>query len=74
MAITYLDERILIRKKNPFKVQKLKTQNVKPYVYIRDGMYALVLRPAYYYLAEFSLIYNGWYGFWSGEDFFKLEK
>ena len=73
-AITNLNEKILISKKNPFQIRSNSRNNLRPYVYIRGGMYALVLRSAYYYLTEFTCIHNGWYGFWSDNYFFKLEE
>ena len=73
-AITNTNEKILISKNNPFKLIKNKNKFSKPYIYIRDGIYALLLRSPYYHLSEFITHKNGWYGFWSDNNFFKIEK
>ena len=73
-AITNTNEKILINKNNPFEILKNNKNIHKPYIYIKDGIYALVLRSAYYYLAQFIKVNDGWYGFWSNNIFFKIEK
>ncbi len=72
-AFTNTNEKIIINNNNPFKIVKY-NNNFKPYIYVKNGMYALVLRSAYYYLAKFIKVYDGWYGFWSDKIFFKIEK
>ena len=73
-AITNINEKILINQNNPFRIIKNKNKFSKPYIYIRDGIYGLILRSAYYYLSEFVTLKDGWYGFWSDNHFFTIDK
>jgi len=48
------------------------TGEPRPYVMVRDGLEALILRPVFYHLVERGETKDGDFGVWSGGAFFKL--
>ncbi len=43
-----------------------------PYLMVRDGLEARIDRKTFYRLAEIGARQDGWFGLWSGGDFFPL--
>ncbi len=50
------------------------TQEPAPYVLIRDGLEARIDRKSFYRLVEMGTHHDGWFGVWSGGQFFALTK
>ncbi len=48
------------------------TGEPRPYVMVRDGLEALILRPVFYHLVERGETKDGDFGVWSDGAFFKL--
>ena len=43
-----------------------------PYVMVRDGLEALIDRKSFYRLVDICVTYGGWFGIWSGGQFFRF--
>jgi len=50
------------------------TGGLKPYVHVRANLEALVARALYYDLVAAGAVEEGWFGVWSGGQFFPMEK
>ncbi len=50
------------------------TQEPSPYILIRDGLEARIDRKSFYRLVEMGTQHEGWFGVWSGGQFFALIK
>ncbi len=70
---TNLDEDVAVGPENPIRVtEEAGTAEPRPYVLVRDGLEALILRPVFYELVEAGVERDGRLGIWSGGMFFDL--
>ena len=72
---TNLDEMVsLLTLRIPYYCVLLITQDLRPYIELRDGLLAKLSRPVYYQLAEYAEQGpDGQLGVWSDNQFFALE-
>ncbi len=72
---TNLDDRVALDAMHPLRlIYSEKTKDSRPYIEVRDGLFARLLRPVYYQLAEYAEEGpNGKLGVWSSKTFFELE-
>ena len=72
---TNLDDKILLSKNNPLRLEFDNKKNPRPYVYLFRGMEALILRQVYYEIVKYAVKdENGIYGIWSDNTFFHVEQ
>ena len=72
---TNLEDKILLSKKNPLRLEFDNKKNPRPYVYLFRGMEALILRQVYYEIVKYAVKdENGIYGIWSDNTFFHIEQ
>ena len=58
---------------NPIRVTRdPDTGEPSPYVHVRAGLEALIDRKSFYRLVDLGAHHDGWFGLWSGGDFFRL--
>ncbi len=58
---------------NPIRVVRdLETGEPSPYVLVRANLEALIDRKSFYRLVEIGCHHQGWFGLWSGGEFFKV--
>jgi hypothetical protein len=74
---TNLDERVTADETHPIRVEiDTATGEPRPYIHVRDGLEARILRPVYYQLVELGefrdLDGKESFGIWSGGRFFTL--
>ncbi len=71
---TSLDDRILLDALHPLRlVYSERTKDLRPYIEVRNGLFARLLRPVYYQLAEHAEKGpKGKLGVWSYKNFFFL--
>ncbi|MDX1400876.1 MAG: DUF1285 domain-containing protein, partial [Kiloniellales bacterium] len=72
---TNLDDLVDAGPEHPIEVRFDRESDLpRPYILVRPGLYALILRPVYYRLAEYAEIdASGRLGVWSGGHHFFLE-
>ena len=73
--LTNLDDRIVLDATHPLQLfYSEATKDLRPYIEVRDGLFARLSRPVYYQLAEYAEEGpNGKLGVWSHNQFFDLE-
>ena len=72
---TNLEDKILLSKNNPLRLEFDDKKNPRPYVYLFRGMEALILRQVYYEIVKYAVKdENGIYGIWSDNTFFHVEQ
>ncbi|VAW05113.1 FIG003620: Proteophosphoglycan precursor (Fragment) [hydrothermal vent metagenome] len=58
---------------NQIRVERdTQTGEPSPYVHVRAGLEALIDRKSFYRLVEIGVHHQGWFGLWSGGEFFKV--
>ncbi|MBY6046113.1 DUF1285 domain-containing protein [Vannielia litorea] len=58
---------------NPIRVERdPETGEPSPYVHVRAGLEALIDRKSFYRLVEIGSTVDGWFGLWSGGQFFRI--
>ena len=71
---TNLDEWVAAGSAHPIRVDvKPGTDEPRPYIRVRDGLEALIVRPVFYELVERSAERDGRVGIWSLNQFFPLD-
>jgi len=48
------------------------TGEPSPYVLVRDNLEALIDRKSFYRLVDIGAHVEGWFGLWSGGEFFRI--
>ena len=72
---TNLEDKILLSKNNPLRLEFDRKKNPRPYVYLFRGMEALILRQVYYEIVKNAVKdENGIHGIWSDNTFFHVEQ
>ena len=62
---------LLAGKDNPIRVERdAETGEPSPYVLVRSNLEALIDRKSFYRLVEIGVHHDGWFGLWSGGEFF----
>ncbi|WP_135502258.1 DUF1285 domain-containing protein [Roseovarius aestuariivivens] len=70
---TNVGDKVLAGPDNPIRVERdPETGEPSPYVLVRDGLEALIDRKSFYRLVEIGARQDGWFGLWSGGDFFRI--
>ncbi|WP_417818031.1 DUF1285 domain-containing protein [Tritonibacter scottomollicae] len=70
---THVGDRATAGPKNPIRVERdPQTDEPAPYVHIRSGLEALIDRKSFYRLVERGVARDGWFGLWSGGEFFRI--
>ncbi len=70
---TQVGERATAGRSNPLRIERDPgTGEPAPYVLIRDGLEALIDRKSFYRLVELGRHNDGWFGLWSGGEFFRV--
>ncbi len=68
-----VEDKIIAGKNNAILVNyDSKTDQPRPYIEVRKRLYALIVRPVYYQMAEQIVERDGYYGVWSDGCYFKL--
>ena len=58
---------------NPIRVERdPETGEPSPYVHVRAGLEALIDRKSFYRLVDLGVHHDGWFGVWSGGQFFGI--
>lgn len=58
---------------NPIRVERdPETGEPSPYVHVRAGLEALIDRKSFYRLVDIGVHHDGWFGLWSGGQFFPI--
>ncbi len=70
---TNVGDTVLAGPENPIRVARdAETGEPSPYVMVRAGLEALIDRKSFYRMVEFGEHHDGWFGIWSGGQFFGL--
>ena len=70
-----VDDRTIAGEAHPiFAGRTRRHDSFAPYIAVRDGLNALVVRSVYYRMAEYCVERNGQCGVWSDSQFFALDK
>lgn len=70
---TNVGDRVVAGRDNPLWVERdPQTGEPSPYVMIRAGLEALIDRKSFYRLIEHGTRQDGWFGLWSGGEFFRV--
>ena len=70
---TNVGDRVVAGAENPIRVERDgETGEPSPYVMIRAGLEALIDRKSFYRLIELGARRDGWFGLWSGGEFFPV--
>jgi hypothetical protein len=70
---TNVGDTVLAGPENPIRVARdAKTGEPSPYVMVRRGLEALIDRKSFYRMVEMGEHHDGWFGIWSGGQFFGL--
>ena len=71
--ITNVGDAALASEANPIRVERdPKTGEPSPYVLIRRNLEALIDRKSFYRLVDLGVHHEGWFGLWSGGQFFGI--
>jgi uncharacterized protein len=71
---TNVDDEIQVSPLNPLRFQlEPETSGLKPYVLVRRGLEALVVRALFYDLVALGTIHESWFGVWSSGTFFRMQ-
>lgn len=58
---------------NPIRVERdERSGEPSPYVHVRAGLEALIDRKSFYRLVDLGSHHDGWFGVWSGGEFFRV--
>jgi hypothetical protein len=72
---TNVEEEVTVDGAHPLRFAiEAGTDGLKPYVEVRAGLDALVLRPLFYDLVAAGETHDGWFGVWSSGDFFPMQR
>lgn len=70
---THVGDKTTAGPENPIRVVRdPETGEPSPYVHVRAGLEALIDRKSFYRLVELGDHYDGWFGLWSGGEFFPI--
>lgn len=70
---TNVGDKVLVGKENPIRVElDPETGEPAPYLTVRGNLEALIDRKSFYRLVELGEERNGWFGVWSGGEFFGI--
>ena len=70
---TNVDDTVVAGPENPIRVVRdPETGEPSPYVMVRAGLEALIDRKSFYRLVEIGTHKDGWFGLWSGGQFFEV--
>jgi len=70
---TNVGDRMVAGPDNPIRVERdSETGEPSPYVLVRDNLEALIDRKSFYRLVDIGAHVEGWFGLWSGEEFFRI--
>lgn len=71
--VTNLDDKALASPDHPIRVVRdPDTGEPSPYVLIRRNLEALIDRKSFYRLVDLGTHHEGWFGVWSGGQFFRI--
>lgn len=71
--VTNVDDRASAGPEHPIRVVRdAKTGEPSPYVLVRRNLEALIDRKSFYRLVELGDHHEGWFGLWSGGEFFRI--
>ena len=70
---TNVGDKVAAGSENPIRVERdAETGEPSPYVLVRANLEALIDRKSFYRLVEKGAHHEGWFGVWSGGDFFGI--
>ena len=70
---THVGDKTVAGSDNPIRVERdAETGEPSPYVHVRAGLEALIDRKSFYRLVELGDHHDGWFGLWSGGEFFPI--
>ncbi len=70
---TNVGDKVTAGSGNPIRVERdPETGEPSPYVLVRTNLEALIDRKSFYRLVEIGSHHEGWFGLWSGDDFFPV--
>ncbi|WP_371225034.1 DUF1285 domain-containing protein [Roseovarius sp. 2305UL8-3] len=70
---TNVGDTVLASTETPIRVVRDEgTGEPSPYVMVRDGLEALIDRKSFYRLVDIGAHHEGWFGLWSGGEFFGI--
>ena len=70
---TNVGDRMVAGPDNPIRVERdAETGEPSPYVLVRDNLEALIDRKSFYRLVDIGAHVEGWFGLWSGGEFFRI--
>jgi hypothetical protein len=70
---THVGDKTVAGPDNPIRVERdAETGEPSPYVHVRAGLEALIDRKSFYRLVELGDHHDGWFGLWSGGEFFPI--
>lgn len=70
---THVGDTTIAGQDNPIRVNRdPETGEPSPYVHIRAGLEALIDRKSFYRLVDLGVHHDGWFGVWSGGQFFGI--
>jgi len=70
---TNVGDRMVAGPENPIRVERdADTGEPSPYVLVRDNLEALIDRKSFYRLVDIGAHVGGWFGLWSGGEFFRI--
>jgi hypothetical protein len=72
---TNVDDAVTVDADHPLRfAEEEGTGGLKPYVLVRSGLEALVVRSLFYDLAAVGSVEDGWFGVWSSGHFHPMQK
>jgi hypothetical protein len=69
---THVGDRFIAGAEHPIRVAYDKSGEPSPYVLVRRNLEALVDRKSFYRLVDLGVHRDGWFGIWSGGEFFPI--
>lgn len=70
---TNVGETVLAGPENPIRFERdTETGEPSPYILVRANLEALIDRKSFYRLVELGKEHDGWFGIWSGREFFGM--
>lgn len=70
---TNVGEFVMAGAEHPIRVERdAHTGEPSPYVMVRSGLEALIDRKSFYRLVDIGAHHEGWFGLWSGGQFFQI--
>ncbi len=71
--LTHVEDRVTAGPDHPIRVVRdPETGEPSPYVMVRRGLEALIDRKSFYRLVDIGAHHDGWFGLWSGGQFFPV--